>query len=233
MAAFISKTDYFNLETKIPGLVCTTNEDGKSAELAEATGSDGSIVASNVYGEKIAPSNEYAVTSGINMSADTIALGDVTTTTDGATTKHICLNSIEIGTSAGSAPTVKASGEQVEAVEGTEYCKYSLPAIALASKHHAQILMDAFALTGAGCHLKSANYTFSASISKAEKEGECLAHDVTGGKIECSIEVLRTGTATPSLSAGTDWEITSPLACSNPDSDWPTYSATLTKYLSK
>lgn len=114
-------------------------------------------------------------------------------------------------------------------------CLYQLPAFQVTKKHHAQVLFGAFNENnyGAGVHLKSASYSASCSVTKGEKEGNCLTHDVTEGKIECSVEFLQTGNETPTLTAGEGWEITGVLACSNPDADWPTWSATLTKYLSK
>jgi len=111
-------------------------------------------------------------------------------------------------------------------------CHYEIPAFELSKKHHAQILMSALTFSG-NAHLTSASYTFSSNVSKAEKDGDCLAHDVTEGKIEVSVEFLQTGANPPTITAGTGWVITSPLACSNPDADWPTWSATLTKYLAK
>ena len=92
--------------------------------------------------------------------------------------------------------------------------------------------MDAFSFAG-DAHLTTTNYTFSANITKAEKDGVCLAHDVNEGKIECSLDLIQTGSTAPTLSAGDGWVVTSPLACDNPDADWPTWSATLTKYLAK
>lgn len=61
----------------------------------------------------------------------------------------------------------------------------------------------------------------------------CLAHDVSEGKIECAATITQTGSTTPTVTAGTGWKITSPLACDNPDADYPSYSITLTKYLSR
>ena len=144
----------------------------------------------------------------------------------------MCLNSIEIGTAAGSAPTFSASGEQVEH-PSSGYCTYPIPAFTLGRKHHAQVLFGAFTVRGGDCHLKSANYSCSASVTKAEKEGVCLTHDIVEGRIECSVEILQTGDTAPVIEPGEGWVVTSPLACSNPDSDWPSHSATLTLYLAK
>ena len=67
---FIEKNDYFGLADGTM-LVCSSSEDGRSNEVAQATGQDGAIVAHNVYGEKIAPSNEYV------MKAVTFSKGEV------------------------------------------------------------------------------------------------------------------------------------------------------------
>ena len=117
-------------------------------------------------------------------------------------------------------------------VSSSNNCEYSLPAFTLSKKHHAQILMDAFSFAG-DAHLTQASYSYSCNISKADKDGVTLAHDVTEGKIEVSLDLIQTGSTAPTLSAGTGWVVTSPLACDNPDSDWPTWSGTLTKYLAK
>ena len=63
--------------------------------------------------------------------------------------------------------------------------------------------------------------------------GEPVASDVTEGRIEASITVTQTGNVVPTLTPGSGWYVTSPLACTNPDANYPTYSATLTKYLQK
>ena len=227
---FIEKNDYFGLADGTM-LVCSSSEDGRSNEVAVATGQDGAIVAHNVYGEKIAPSNEYvmkAVTFSKNEGE--LAIGQIHKLDDNQTC--ICLGSLSIGTSAGSAPTISASGEQVED-NSTGNCLFKIPAISLTKKHHAQILFSAFSFSGTGIHLKSASYDITASITKGEKEGKCLTHDVVEGKIECSVEFLSVSGDKPTLTPGDGWEVTSVPSSSNPDADWPTWSATLTKYLTK
>lgn len=226
--AFIAKKDYFGL-ADTTNLVCKSSDEGKSNELAEATGQDGSIVAHNVYGDKIAPSNEYVMKAvTLTKSDGDIALGQISTVDD----KSVCLNQLTIGTSAGSAPTINASGEQVED-SSTGNCTYSIPAFSVSKKHHAQILFNAFTFGGTGVHLKDASYTIGCSITKGEKEGVCLTHDISEGKIECAVGFIQTGSEEPTLSAGTGWDVTAAPTCSNPDADWPSWSATLTKYLAK
>lgn len=224
--AFVAKVDYFDLAGS--GLVCTSSNDGASASTAEAAGEDGSIVANEVFGLTKAPSCDYAMTGA--WEPDDLKLGAITTIGSGASAESFVLSSITITTSGGAATTVSASGEKVEA-GATTTCTYSVPSFALAVSHHAKKLWDAWALSGMGCHLQSATYTISATISKGEKDGETLSHDVNGGRIEAAVTILQTGTTQPTLTAGNGWTITSPLACSNPDSNWPTWTATLTKFL--
>lgn len=94
-------------------------------------------------------------------------------------------------------------------------------------------MFGAFAYTGTGCFLTEASYTVQATIGKATVDGDPVASDVTEGMIEASVTITQTGSTEPTLSAGTDWQITSPLACTNPDANYPTWAATLTKYLEK
>lgn len=238
MNEFIEKQDYFGIADG-DNLVCSTADEGKSNELAEATGQDGSYVAYNVYGEKLAPSNEYVMKAVTITKADgAIKLGQIEKPFNDDTS--ICLNNFAINTAAGSAPTFSASGEQVED-NSTGVCQYSIPAFEVTKKHHAQILFGAFSYnktvsggtTSTGVHLKSAAYTASGSITKGEKEGVCLTHDIVEGKIECAVEFVQVGNVKPVITPGTGWDVTSKLTCSNPDADWPSWSGTLTKYLAK
>ena len=228
MAAFIAKQDYFGIADEAT-VVCISSNDGKAAEVAEATNEIG-----NVYGVKLSPSNEYQLARSLDINKGSFQLGGITTHGD----VSICLGSMSIGTSAGSAPTISASGEQVESGASAD-CWFDIPAFRLEKCHHAQILFNAFTYNatsdnvGTGVHLKSASYDASCSITKGEKEGVCLTHDVTEGKIECSVEFIQTGSTVPEITAGSGWVVTSPLACSNPDADWPTWNATLTMYIPK
>lgn len=229
--AFMSKTDYYNLTGD--ALVCITSGDGRSASLAQAKGANGEIVASQVYGETESPSCEYRlraplVTQKTEESDTRIKLGKVVTLED----KKYVLGNFSISTAAGSAATVSASGEQV-ADDAEQGLTFALPPFSLPVSQHAQILFQAFSVDGSGCHLLSANYTGSVSITKATKDGVCLSHDVSEGKIEAAVTVTQTGTEKPILTPGTGWSVTSPLACSNPDSDYPTWSGTLTCFLPK
>lgn len=149
-------------------------------------------------------------------------------------TLSICLSQFDINTAAGEAPSFSASGEEVED-NATTPCVYSIPEFTLTKKHHAQVLFEAFNATGygTGVHLKSASYSVTGSITKGEKEGKCLTHDITEGQIECSVEFVSVAGTKPTFTPGTGWAISSALACSNPDADWPTWTATIVYHLAK
>lgn len=246
MAQFIEKIDYFGLAGT--SLAVTSDTSGYSAEAIEPTDDKGSYIkdASMTYSAKLSPSNDYAVKA--KWSPETFALGSINTVrlatpaSSGIAAQEkdwsICLTNVSISTSAGSTPTVSASGESVE--DGSvATCTYNATGFVLPTTHHAHILMDAFTLTGDGCYLKSANYTMSCSLGTATKNGTVLSHDVYEGVVECQIDILQVKDANPDVTTppvvtpGEDWVITSPLTRTNSDSDYPTWSATLRKYLVK
>ena len=76
-------------------LVCISSDEGRSAEVAEAKGADGSIVETHVYAEKLAPSNSYAMKHvSFIKSLGEIMLGGITTING----KSFCLNNFQINT---------------------------------------------------------------------------------------------------------------------------------------
>ena len=102
--AFPSKVDYLGLSDS--DLILRDCDEGRSAEVAEATDKNGDVAASEVYGEKNSPSASYAVKADVEKD---LVLGAVATVTDGGVTKYYALTQVQINTSAGSAPTVSAS----------------------------------------------------------------------------------------------------------------------------
>ena len=117
----------------------------------------------------------------INLEEGDVVLGGVN--------GDYVLGSFQINTSVANPPTIEASGEKCEA-NATKGCSYTVPTQSISKLHHAQILFGAFTLTGDGCYLSQANYTASATITKATKDGDCVAHDVSAGKIEASVTII-------------------------------------------
>ena len=228
MASFQDKVDHYGLTSNSAPLEVISNDDGASNEYNEYHAQDGSFIDHIVYGEKEEPSDEIELTGDWTIAADTIKLGGVST----VDTKKYALSELSIETTAGELPSISASGKQVQSsAVTTRY--YAVPAVTIKNDETAQILWEAFTLTGEGCHLQSAKYKVTSEIPTKDKNAFPLAFGVSEGVIECEIEVIQCGTTAPTIAAGTGWHISSNPTADNPDSDCPTWSATLRKYLTK
>ena len=223
--AFLTKVDPFGISSST--LAVKSTSDGNSGSVAEATDENGTIVAQESYGNRMSPSAEYALKK--ETTFDEIVLGGVST----YKTKRVVLTQLTINTSAGGEPTISASGEEIEASsDGTCPATYTIPEFTLGVCHHAKILFSAFAITGTGCYLNSANYTAQCENGTAMIEGAVVAHGVYGAYLEVTAEIISTSGTVPTVTPGTGWVVSSPLAETNPDADYPTYSITLRKPIS-
>ena len=218
--AFQDKTDYFGLATDSSGLVLTSSTENKSATVITAQDEKGDVVAEEIVGQTSAPSCTYVVKKDATLTGQKL----------GSAAGGYVISNISITTGAGNPPGITVTGESVPASTHTD-CYYDTPSCTVEVCHHAQILFSAFTLTGAGCHLTSANYTISGSLTKATKDGETIAYDISDGKIEVQVEIVQTGTAAPTLTPGDGFTITSPMTKTEGDAAYPTWSATLTKHL--
>lgn len=222
MAFKSNQTDYYGLGSTT--LILTSSDENKSVTVVQAHNEKGDIVAQDTCGETSAPNCSFVLKGDTTIS--TVKLGNP----NGTGGKKYAVTSFNIDTSAGSPPSVSVSGEEVPSAS-TQDCYYDVPSATIKVCHHAQILWSAFTLTGAGCYLTNASYSAQCNLSKATKDGDTIAYDVTEGVITVNVTIQQTGTTSPSLGAGSDWTITSPLTCSNPDADYPSWTATLTKTL--
>lgn len=224
--SFQAKTDVFGIADS--SLVILETQGGETATNVEATGADGSVVANEVAGEVAAPSCTLQLKADVSKAAGAWKLGGVSVS-DG---KSFAMGEVRISTSGGGIPSISVSGVQVEdgAAEG---CYYKVPEFSLSKAHHAQILFGAFTLSGTGCHLTAADYVIGCDVNVATVNALPVAFDVARGRIEAVVSIKQCGSVKPTLTAGDGWSVTSPLSSSNPDAEYPTYSATLTKYLAK
>lgn len=230
--AFGTHTDYYDLADGTM-LACKGDTENAAAQVVEAPMNDeGEIVAQEVLETVRSPSCDYEMLAawarGAETTPDPVKLGGLTTV-DG---KAFVLVQLSINTQAGSAPTISASGGQVKngAAEGGVF---KIPAFSLAFKHTAQILWSAFTVAGTGCHLTTANYVASVQLSRGTVNGATVSHDVQGGRIVATVTITQTGDTAPTLTAGSGWEITAPLTKSKPDAQYPSWTATLTKFITK
>ncbi len=221
--AFKAKTTHYDLGT-VSNAVLVSVTENRSASTVEARGDDGFIVASFVFGEKSAPSEEYVIKGDVALTG--IKMGSVKAVGGDS----FALESITVTTSAGAAPTMSVAGQQVEdgAASG---CTVTLPAISVSGLHHAQTFGQ-FTVGGQGAHLTQSTLTISGTISTAEKDGETIAFDLTDCRMAISgtIQVSDAAYGIPTVTPQTGWVLTSPITETNPDSNYPTYSFTLTKF---
>ena len=187
-------------------------------------------MAYEIFGETMSPECTYVLGKDLTLSTLPKCGAPIAGTGD-YSSKKFTMGSITISTSAGAPPSIQANGEEIPASTTHSDCTYTFPSTTLKLCHHAQILWGAFTLGGDGCYLQQANYTAGGNVSRATKNGETISFDVTDGKLEVQITILQTGAAKPTVTAGTDWEITAPLTCSSPDADYPSWTCTLSRYL--
>lgn len=224
--SFQAHTDYFDLSTGSgSSFVITDSNENRTAQTVNGHDEKGDIVAYEVFGDEIAPSCSYVLKSdaalGDIVIGEPIAAGD----------KKVTVTSVTISTSAGAPPKIDVSGDEVPASTTHSDCTYTVPSATVKVCHHAQILWEAFTLSGSGCYLSTANYTVSATLSKAQKDGGTVAFDVADGQIVANVTIQQTGSTDPTFAAGSGWVITSPLTASRADSSLKTWTATVSKYL--
>lgn len=208
-AGFSAPVEYFGQGSSTVIDLKSSTENRDYAVKVTATDARGDIMARDLAGERISPSAVYNVKAAGNLS---LVLGSVNT----AETMAVVLLGCEISTGAASAPEVTLSGESIQ-TGGTASSTVTLPAIALSPRHKAQILAEAFTLTGTGCNLTSCSLSARANITRATVEGETVAHDVSGCEMVVTGTIIQFGAAAPTIEAGDGWTLTTPKSKANPD----------------
>lgn len=233
--AFQAKTDFCGLSsiTELAQLLLVRSDnENKTAENYQPQGQDGSIIANEVFGEDSAPSNSYGLKGDINLAAGKIKLNKITEING----KKYALESVTISTSGGSPVAISATCQEIESgASENGQCHYSVPALTILKKHHAQILFGAFTITGAGCSLTECEAVIGGSISKDKVEGVKVSSDINSGLITVTGTVLQSGSTVPTIAANTTdgWVLTAPPTCANDEAVYKTYSFTVTKALAK
>lgn len=228
---FITKTDPFAISGTGKYLSLVGVADNKSASMAEARNENGDTVAWHMYGVQYAPTYEYRVSGSGSLAIPVLGKAVTTTMADGTSVKLIPTN-WTLNTTAGGETTFSLTAESVPSGV-TAICPFQIDcgSVTVGPCQHAKILFSCATLGGTGCYLQSANYSGSCTLGRATKDGDTIAAGVAGGRITAALTIIQTGSAVPTLTAGSGWDITAPLSCTNPDADYPTWTATLTKYL--
>lgn len=198
-----------------------------SGQYLEKPGQSGAICATKPFGESAAPSCEYVIKGEHSFSAGAIKLGAVTTL-DG---KRYALASVTYENGADMEPTFSASSQEIEETSDGTTRTFDVPAFDISPDEAAAMVMSAGTVGGADCELTKVRMTASANVKPHTKNGKAVASDVTMGHVTVEIEILQTGNTEPTLTAGTGWDISSPLTPEDPDADLPLWKATLSKPL--
>ena len=227
--SFQAKTDYFGLSTGSGStFVITDSSENKSAQVATGQDEKGDVVAYEVFGEEMSPACSYVISADSTLG--TIKIGEAITVT-GINDKKFTITSVAISTAAGSPPKIDVGGSQIPNTVTHTDCTYTIPAATLGVCHHAQILWSAFTLGGTGCYLTQANYTASGDLTRATKDGNTISFDIANGQLVANITIQQTGNTEPTVTAGTGWVITSPLTKTDSDASLPSWTCTISKYL--
>lgn len=225
--ALKTKTDYFGLAAS--GWTIASTSENREVGTAEATSDDGFLVAVEAFGERLTPTCDYVATSNATLSS--VVLGSVMTVDND---KKIALGSVSITTRAGEAPTMTASGSQIEN-NGTAHCTATLTGINVSHLFHAQ---DFGLFTVTGGQLIDSTLNIEGDIGIAEVDGVIKSSDLVGARITVSGTIVGVSNAgaisTPTVTLNTptgrvlQGVFTSPLSETNPNGDFPQYTFTAT-----
>ena len=248
-----SKQDYCGLAIDTEGgngqsanhsLPVKSANEGRQSQYLEKHGRLGDYKATKVFGNRASPSNSYTVAGEVTITGK--ALGTVNT----VDTKKYALESVKWSTGADAEPTFEASAQQVADGASTRNT-FVIPEFKISPDHVAQIpefkwdsdgeFVPAFTLPegttqspkNVGVELTQTSGEITCSVKTNDKNGDPKAHDVTNAHIVINVTIGQYGTDKPELTPGTGWDVSAPLTCEDPDSDMPTWTATLTHPLEK
>ena len=227
--AFQSKIDFCGLSAN-ENIVCKSHDEGRSHSVATVANDEGDIIDTAVFGEKMSPTNEYALKGDLENWL--VVLGSVKTVEVGGKQKHFALKSVSIGTSNSGEVALSANAEEVPVAEMQR--TYTVKIDMLRARNKAQILNNLFKVEGEKAHLQSASYEIGVEFAETTVDGERVMADIYGGNIKVSVEAKQAGTVAPVIAPVSADEVTvlsSPNTSNRPDSDYTPVSAEITKYL--
>lgn len=110
---------------------------------------------------------------------------------------------------------------------------FDIPDFAISPAEVAEILMEAFTLSGDGCELTKCSIDIECTVNVHTVNGAIVASDVHSGRARVSATIGQYGEVEPSVTASDGWDVSAPLTCSDQDSDLPEWTVTLSKPLAK
>lgn len=219
-----SKTDYCGLAVANK-VVIKSSSMNRTGQYLEKVGKSGAICATKAFGTIDAPSCDFAIKTENTYS--TLKLGAVTTVDN----KRYALQSVHYENGAAQEPVLSATAQQIEDLSDGTTRTFDIPSFTVSPDEAAEMVMSAATVGGTGCELTKVTMDASANVNNHPVNGVPVASDVTQGHVTVAVEILQTSTTEPTLTAGTGWDISSPLTCDDPDADLPVWKATLSKPL--
>lgn len=217
-----AKTDYCGLDGS--PLKIKSSTENRSGQYLEKAGASGAICATKAYGSIAAPSCDYAIIAAGNVA---VQLGGVETVGG----HRYALQYVKYENGAAQEPTFTATAQQIEDSSDGTTRKFESVSIPVSPDEAAAMLLSAATLSGSGCELVKCTLILECSVNNHPVNGVPVASDAVEAHATVEIEILQTSTTEPTLAAGTGWDISSPLTCTDPDSDMPTWTATMSKPL--
>ena len=224
-----SKTDYCSLAVANKIIIKASTEN-RSGQYLEKPGQHGAIVATKAFAALAAPSCEYTIKAPHAFDDGDIVLGTITAV-DG---EKFALASVHYENGADAEPGFSATAQQVEDDATTELSNtFSVPAFDVSPDECAAVIMSSFSLSGENCELVKVAMDASCQVKPHTVKGVPVSSDVTMGHVQIQLTVNQYGTATPVLTPASGWDVSQRLTCSDPDADFPVWTATVSKPLEK
>lgn len=241
---FNKAKDYFRLVApSSPKLQIKSSNENRSMQTASGPNTHGDAVVVDGYGETAAPSAEYEVIDDMT-AADLPILGAVTAAADSGvsidgTTRPVVLGGISISTQTGSAPTLAANGQAIQA-GGTQKRWYDLktifPNFNLSTRHRAQDFLGLCVIKkGASAAspvddygLSSVNANFPVEFTLAQPQGVLLNYDLHGGTVTVDYTMNWYASTEPTIELASgvpaNTTITTPKSRSDPENGYTQYT---------
>ena len=219
-----TKTDYCGLASggNATYIQIKSSSENRSSQYLEKLGPEGEIVATKLYGTNNAqPSCEYVIKKAGNI---TVQIGKVTTIEG----KRYALQQVVYTSAAGSEPTLTATSVQIESTTDGEDRMFEPVTLEVNPEETAQVTLSAATMSGSGCEITGTTTTISGTVSPHTVNGDPVASGVHSGKVEEELTIGQYDSTAPTITAGTDFEISQSPTVNDPDSDMPEWTAKVT-----
>ena len=245
-ATFNAGIDYFGLETATSNaLKVKSSAENRSKQSASGANSYGDIKAVDSWGETAAPTAEYQVVS-VCTSASFSDIGGTIIEAGNGFDKPLCFGGLSVSTSNGTAPTMSANGQLVQA-GATRLRKYSPVGFRVLPRHRAQDFVGTWSgETFTPCmSIKKGSVAASdiddyglesvsgdimpIEFTLAQPKGETVNYDLHGGTATISYTMNWYASTAPTIELSSDastagFTMSAPVGKSDPEGGYTQYT---------